>query len=84
MFDSKKIQKIPERIAQRFSSEHFILDLSSVVKELIENALDAKSTMINIRLKEYGVEFIELADNGLGVPREDVKFMLIPKYILLK
>jgi len=37
------------------------------VKELVENSLDAKSTKIEVHLKEYGKEGVEVIDNGVGI-----------------
>ena len=37
------------------------------MKELIENSLDAGATVIDIKLKEYGSELVEVVDNGIGV-----------------
>jgi DNA mismatch repair protein PMS2 len=41
------------------------------VKELVENSLDAGATVIEIRLKEYGSELVEVIDNGAGVVEEN-------------
>lgn len=44
-----------------------VLNLATAVKELIENSLDAGATVIDVKLKEYGSEIIEVVDNGAGV-----------------
>ena len=44
----------------------------SVVKELVENAIDAGSTAITVEIKEGGISFIRITDNGCGIPREEV------------
>lgn len=44
----------------------------SVVKELVENAIDAGSTAITIEIKEGGISFIRITDNGCGIEREQV------------
>lgn len=45
---------------------------SSVVKELVENAIDAKATAVTIEIKEGGISFIRITDNGCGIAREQV------------
>lgn len=45
---------------------------SSVVKELVENAIDAKATAITVEIKEGGISFIRITDNGCGIDREQV------------
>jgi len=43
------------------------------VKELVENSLDAGATLIEIKLRDQGLELIEVADNGSGVEEENFK-----------
>ncbi|MDR7812471.1 DNA mismatch repair endonuclease MutL [Lacrimispora sp.] len=45
---------------------------ASVVKELLENAIDAKSTAVTVEIKEGGTSFIRVTDNGCGIPKEEV------------
>ncbi|MGN0143111.1 MAG: DNA mismatch repair endonuclease MutL [Roseburia sp.] len=45
---------------------------SSVVKELVENAIDAKATAVTVEIKEGGISFIRITDNGCGIPKEQV------------
>ncbi len=45
---------------------------SSVVKELVENAIDAGSTSITVEIKEGGISFIRITDNGFGIAKEDI------------
>ena len=45
---------------------------SSVVKELVENAIDAKATAITVEVKEGGISFVRITDNGCGIERAQV------------
>lgn len=48
-----------------------VLSLAIAVKELVENALDAGATNIEIRFKNYGIDLIEVSDNGSGVMEDN-------------
>ena len=45
---------------------------SSVVKELVENAIDAKATAVTVEIKEGGIAFIRITDNGCGIEKEQI------------
>ncbi|KAJ7520122.1 hypothetical protein O6H91_20G067500 [Diphasiastrum complanatum] len=61
------IKPIDKAAIHRICSGQVILDLATAVKELVENSLDAGASNIEVRLREYGAELIEVADNGCGV-----------------
>lgn len=65
--DSPVIKAINKAVVHRICSGQVILDLSSAVKELVENSLDAGATSIEISLKEYGEEHFKVIDNGCGI-----------------
>lgn len=46
---------------------------SSVVKELVENSIDSGATSITVEIKDGGISFIRVTDNGCGIPRDEVK-----------
>ena len=46
---------------------------SSVVKELVENAIDAGATAVTVEAKDGGIEFIRVTDNGCGMEREQLR-----------
>ncbi|GLV44795.1 Pms2 [Carabus blaptoides fortunei] len=64
---AKEIRTISRDTVHRICSGQVVLSLAVAVKELVENAIDAGATNVEIRLKEYGSESIEVIDNGSGV-----------------
>ncbi len=67
----KKIHLLPEDVAQKIAAGEVIERPVSVVKELVENALDAGASEIRIELVDGGKTLITVADNGAGMDRED-------------
>lgn len=50
---------------------------ASVVKEMLENAIDAKATAVTVEIKEGGISFIRITDNGCGIAKEDIKLAFL-------
>lgn len=67
------IRPINRGVVHRISAGQVILDLSSAVKELVENSLDAGATSIEIVLKDYGEESFQVIDNGCGISPHNFK-----------
>ena len=68
-----KIQILPEEIRGKIAAGEVVERPASVVKELVENAFDAKADFIKIGLKEGGIKEITVYDNGEGIEPEDLK-----------
>jgi hypothetical protein len=64
---SPAIKPISKAVVHRICSGQVIFDLSSAVKELVENSLDAGATSVEVSLKAYGEEWFKVADNGCGI-----------------
>lgn len=71
-----KIEVLPEAIAQKIAAGEVIERPASVVKELVENAIDAGATEIVVELKSGGLQLIRVTDNGEGMVPEDVPISL--------
>lgn len=65
------IKPIEGKSIHQIQSGQVIVDLSSVVKELVENSLDAGATSIEVRFRNNGLDAIEVQDNGTGIAPED-------------
>ncbi|KAK6404443.1 ATP-binding mismatch repair protein, partial [Oleoguttula sp. CCFEE 5521] len=65
------IKAIESRSVHQIQSGQVIVDLNSVVKELVENSLDAGATSIDVRFKNHGLDSIEVQDNGKGISPDD-------------
>ena len=65
------IKKLDNKSIQNICANQVILDLSMCVKELLENSLDAASTVIEIYLKDFGQESIIVRDNGHGIHQDN-------------
>ena len=66
------IQQLESHVADLIAAGEVVERPASVVKELVENAIDAGSTAITVEAKEGGIEFIRVTDNGCGIEREQL------------
>ena len=68
---SDLIKLLPDHIANQIAAGEVVQRPASVVKELLENAIDAKSTVITLVLKDAGKTLIQVTDNGTGMSPAD-------------
>ena len=71
------IKSIDQKDVSKITSGQVIIDLKSIVKELVENSIDANSTKIEINFQNYGIDSISVTDNGKGIKKEDFEFVCL-------
>ncbi|XP_032716131.1 PMS1 protein homolog 1 isoform X2 [Lontra canadensis] len=74
------MKQLPAATVRLLSSSQIITSVVSVVKELIENSLDAGATSIDVKLENYGFDKIEVRDNGEGIKAIDAPVMAVKYY----
>lgn len=69
--NDRKIKEIQSSSVHQITSGQVVIDLASGVKELVENSIDANATIIEIKFKNYGLDSVEVIDNGDGIAKYD-------------
>ncbi|MAN29099.1 MULTISPECIES: DNA mismatch repair endonuclease MutL [Mesonia] len=67
------IQLLPDHVANQIAAGEVVQRPASVVKELLENAIDAEATSINLLIKDAGKTLIQVSDNGKGMSETDAR-----------
>ena len=71
------INKLSFDLINKIAAGEVIQRPSSVIKELIENSVDAESTEIKLLIKDFGKTLIEVSDNGIGMNEKDIKLCFL-------
>lgn len=72
-----KIKVLPKEIAELIAAGEVVERPASVIKELMENAIDAGSSSVMVEIKNGGITYIRVTDNGCGISREDIRTAFI-------
>ncbi len=67
-----KINLLPKNVAELIAAGEVVERPSSVIKELVENSIDAGATIITVEIQRGGITYIRVTDNGCGIAFEDV------------
>lgn len=78
MITTKRIHQLPVHLANQIAAGEVIERPASVLKELLENSLDANSTQIEINIERGGIGLIRVQDNGAGICKDDLKLAVSP------
>lgn len=74
------IRRVSKETVHKICSSQVILNLAIAVKEIVENSCDAGSTVIEIKIKEYGLEGFEVIDNGSGIEESNFDAITAKNY----
>ena len=69
----KTIKKLNQETINLISAGEVIESPSDILKELLENSIDANATEITVKIRNSGVDLLEIKDNGTGISEDDLK-----------
>ena len=72
-----KIQVLSRNVSDKIAAGEVVERPASVIKELLENAVDAKASVITVEIKNGGIKYMRVTDNGVGMSKEDAELSII-------
>ncbi len=72
-----KIKVLQKNVSDKIAAGEVVERPASVIKELLENSVDAKASVICVEIKNGGVSYMRVTDNGIGMSKEDVRLSVI-------
>ena len=73
-----RINILQPKVFNMLAAGEVVENPASVVKELVENSLDAGATEIDITVEQGGIRKIQVSDNGIGILKEDLRTAFVP------
>lgn len=73
----RAIEILDQKTIDKIAAGEVVERPASVVKELVENAIDARATAITVEIKEGGISFIRITDNGCGITKDQVRLAFL-------
>lgn len=77
---TRNLKKLDPGTARLLHSTQSVSSVHGVVKEIVENSLDAGASNVVVKLVDYGLERIDVLDNGSGVAQDDLPLLVLPGY----
>ncbi len=73
----KNIKILEKNVSDKIAAGEVVERPASVIKELLENAVDAKATVVCVEIKNGGISYMRVTDNGIGIAKEDVSLSIV-------